>query len=252
MRWIVLSAALTILVIGLRTSDPGFEVIAEGQAKLAPVLAALETHKQKTGSFPASLDELLQAKSITHVPELNKACLYRPVTYWASEDRSFYTLRFSYDLQNGFMKEIFCSYYVPDEAKWEISKYPPSCSTLFATRVGARFKKSGSATDLDSSVKHLIDSSKIFDNVVNLWRDRVVKVLGEGVAVHMPTALRGKDDLDAIQYSPRNGKGKSYVFVFRQKVFEPGSEPHVVARAVYSVSGGEPEESKWVEIASCK
>jgi hypothetical protein len=205
------------------------------------------------------LDELVRGRFLPEVPKLAEDGIYRQTTYEVAPDGTFFTLGFSYDLPDGIgPKAIVSSIYVSDQGQWLTSKVATSFGELYVERVGQRYRRDKSAVALDLAVKYLIANARLGSDCVNLWRHRVVQVLGPGAAADVPASVATREDAGAIRYEPGDAGGHVYVFVFRHKglptLTNDGTlspKPYEVTRAVYIVTGEGLDGRGWKEMAAC-
>ena len=205
--------------------------LLSARPRLAPLVAALISHKSQHGTYPAKLGDLgLEVPDI--VKDLPAGSLSMgPIEYEVARDGSF--SRVSYWVADkGDYEFTAAALFDSRIGTWTKTRYINAFWHEEAWHYGGLYQASSSSADLNLAVASLVDSARNkWHPCRNLWRDRVNKSLGPGLPI-APAGLHVAANDGAVEYRAADA-GVAYAFVFKDEVHAPMKKALAAVSALY-------------------
>lgn len=214
------------------------------------IVDSLDKHYEIHEKYPLSLSEL-NIDDVPPVLVLQEHSHVEPsgLKYSVARDRSFFRLSYGLTDTHRFSHGYtFASYSSPDR-KWDYSTYLNSLPHVESRYYGALFAETRTTASLEMAVSSLLDAARGNATALpcrNFWRSWVDTALGQGQGTSYD--FQHSPGLEARLYSSMD-EGRSYMFLFRDKLFPPMTKPLSIVVAVYrthSIESGE-----WVLHQQC-
>lgn len=222
--WVFLASMLAVplgcvCMFGLllwSTAGPNPEmVLAKVQPACDQIIAALEEFHRRHGRYPQALTNLVEDDLLAAVPELpphwGTSSRYGP-QYQVNHSLVFYRLAFGYHVEGGIGPgDTYWHVFISDDKQgWRTTGSPVGMEDLVADRLSAKFRKERRSDYLGLFMTDVIGKAACD----YLYQDKIVRWLGEGVEVEVPSGVPGSGRTGYI-YQAEDDASERYCFVYK-------------------------------------